>query len=135
MFSFALPKFAALHVNLPTGGSTLLVHAGDGRFLSKVPPIILAGVAPGEQQDMPTQPMGWDGDTLPGDGQANPVVFAFDVKTAAAAVEAAAAAGDTFAQAVVAEMQAAERQIAAQQKLVGNVAAAAPAVNDAKFES
>lgn len=127
MFSFEIPQWAALQVSLPTGGATTLVHVGGGRFLSKVPPIALTGARP----DFPFQqegiPVEWDGTTLPGDKTAHPAVFGFDVMAAARVVQEAAAAGDTFAQAVMAEMEAAQRTLDSREAL--GVMDAAPVVN------
>ena len=119
MFAFNLPKFAALEVSLPTGGGALMVHIGGGRFLSKVPPIALAGLTPaaGDTQSQEGLPLDWDGATLPGDGQARPIYFAFNVAQAQAGLEEAARMGDTFAQKVLAEMQEAEKVLLARQAL------------------
>lgn len=117
MFSYYLPKFAALHVNLPTGGSAILVHKGDGCFVSKVPPIAFAGVSPEPAETVEGLPVGWDGSTLKGDGQAHAVSFVFDVAGAQAAVEAAAAEGDTYAQAVVNELVQVEKMLQARAAL------------------
>lgn len=131
MFKFVLPKFAALHVELPTGGSTLMVHIGDGVFVSKVPPIVLRGVSPEQSQQVEGIPVEWDGVSLPGDGEAHPCVFAFDMKSAGEAVDAAASAGDTYARKVLAEMEHAARTIAAQERLgLGSLSLSAQPAND-----
>lgn len=124
MFSFDLPESAALHVILPTGTETILVHAGGGRFVSKVPPIVLAGlVRAGQEAGAEGVPVAWDGKTLPGDGESQTVAFGFDVQAAAEAVRAAAAEGDTYARAVVAELEHADRTLAARQALLNKSAA------------
>lgn len=127
MFKFDLPAGAALHVFLPTGGETILVHAGEGRFLSKVPPIALAGLArEGEGVGAIGLPVSWDGQTLPGDGPTQPIWFGFDVNAAADAVKAASEGGDTFARAVMAEIEAAQRTLDAREALGVMTPAAAP---------
>lgn len=125
MFSFSLPRFAALVVSLPTGGQTLMLHVGDGKFVSKVPPIVLAGVSPEPMAQVEGLPVGWDGTTLPGNVEAHPTAFVFDVAAAQSAVEAAAASGDTYAQMVMAELRAAEQVLDARTAL--GVMDAAPA--------
>ena len=129
MFAFELPKFAALQVQFPTGGGSLLVHVGGGRFISKVPPIVLAGVVPAAEvaSNIEGIPVTWDGTTLPGDADAQPVYMAFDVASAQGSVEAAAAAGDKFARAVLDEIVQAQRTLEARASL-GMGAAEAPAV-------
>lgn len=132
MFSFDLPKFAALQVSLPTGGGAIMVHVGGGRFISKVPPIALAGLVPAAEpaQNVEGLPVAWDGATLPGDGESAPVYFAFDVASAQRSVEEAAAAGDTFAKAILTELDAAQRTLDARAKL--GVMDAAPAGDDSR---
>lgn len=117
MFSFALPKFAALQVSLPTGGVALFVHMGEGRFLSKVPPIVLAGVTPVESDQTEGLPVGWDASELAGDKPAFPTAFVYDVGGAQKAVEDAAAGGDTFARLILDELEAAQRALDARAAL------------------
>lgn len=117
MFSFSLPKFAALMVSFPTGGHSLLVHVGEGRFVSKVPPIVLAGVSPAPMDQVEGLPVSWDGETIKGDAQAHPMAFVFDVGSAQKAVEDAAAAGDTYARLVMDELEAAQRALDARAAL------------------
>lgn len=132
MFAFDLPKFAALQVQFPTGGGSLLVHLGGGRFVSKVPPIVLAGVVPATEPAVNQEglPVTWDGTSLPGDADAQPVFMAFDVASAQGSVEAAAAAGDKFAQAVLDEIAAAQRTLDAQAALSQQRAEAPTVVDD-----
>jgi hypothetical protein len=117
MFSFDLPKSAALMVALPTGGHAIFVHVGGGRFVSKVPPIVLAGVAREPSAQVEGLPVAWDGETLPGDAEAHPTAFVFDVGSAQAAVERAAAGGDKYAQLVLDELQAAQKTLDAREAL------------------
>lgn len=132
MFAFDLPKFAALQVQFPTGGGSLLVHVGGGRFISKVPPIVLAGAMPATEveQNIEGIPVTWDGTTLPGDADAKPVFMAFDVASAQGALEAAAQAGDKFALAVMAEIEQAQKTIDAQAALAQATKAEPAAVVD-----
>lgn len=119
MFAFDLPRFAALSVSLPTGGGTMMIHVGGGRFIAKVPPLVLAGVSPaaagvGDTEGLPIE---WDGTTLPGDGESRASFFAFDVAAAQRSVEEAAAGGDTFAQKILEELARAEEVLAARAAL------------------
>jgi hypothetical protein len=113
MFAIDLPPGATLVVTLPNGVQTALVHKGGGRFLSKIPPLFVAGVeagpTPAEPQVVQGLPIQWDGTSLPGDGPTYPVLFAFDAVMGMNAVQAAGDAGDTFAKAVLDEMAAAQR--------------------------
>lgn len=99
MFKFSLPKWAVLDVTLPTGVPQRLLHLGDNQFLSVLPPIALAGMAPAGE--VPTAgelfPVGWDSTTF--DGRATVEAFAlnFDVKAAMKALEEAADRGDVAA--------------------------------------
>lgn len=120
MFRITLPIGAALHVNLPTGGATAFVHVGGGEFLTRIPPLLLAGLQASETpRGEPVldqgHAVGWDGKTLPGDKPVQAFVYGFDASAAAAAVEAAAAGGDTFAQQMLGEIEAAEKTLRAQQ--------------------
>lgn len=120
MFRFALPPGAAITVSLPTGGASAFFHIGGGEFLSRVPPLMLAGLrssdaVAGDAELVQGLPVSWDSATLPGDKPAQPLVFGFDATTAGAAVEAAAAAGDTFAVAMLGEIERAEQTLRAQQ--------------------
>lgn len=137
MFSFDLPRFAALQVQFPTGGGSLLVHVGGGRFISKVPPIVLAGVMPAGEvaQNQEQLPVTWDGTTLPGDADAQPVFMAFDVASAQHSVEAAAQAGDTFARAVLDEIAQAQKTIDAQTALALHARTAEPETQTAEPDS
>lgn len=111
MFSFELPVNTAITVDLPTGGATVMVHLGGGRFLSKLPPIALPALSREPEPGAVDVPVTWDGQTLPGDGGAHAGVVTFDVRGAAQAVEAAAKDGDTYAQRVVAQMREAAAEI------------------------
>lgn len=113
MFSFELPVNTAITVNLPTGGVTTFVHVGGGRFLSKLPPIAMPAPAREPIANVEDVPVTWDGQTMPGDGQAHAAVVSFDVRAAAQAVEAASAAGDTYAQRVMEQVREAEAEIRA----------------------
>ena len=101
MFSFVIPRWATLQVQLPTGGASTFVHIGGGRFLSAVPPIAFTGLNPEAPFQMEGIDVTWDGSTLPGDKEAKPCVFGFDLAGAEKAVRAAAERGDTFAQAML----------------------------------
>lgn len=112
MFSFHLPRWASLPVSLPGGQQLLLVHAGDGRFLTQIPPFAMAGVAPEPQAEQVDLPVEWDGTTLPGHQQAHVAVFGFAPGTALQSLTAAAEAGDAYAADVLASMQEAEEVVA-----------------------
>jgi hypothetical protein len=127
MFSFKLPRGAALSVSLPTGGAASFVHVGDGRFVSSVPPIQIDGVRPEGEGGEDMLPVTWDAEFLPAGTSVQAVKFGFDVPGAAGAVEAAAAAGDPHAQHIVGLMKQAEDMIAARAALL-NVAAIAGTV-------
>lgn len=125
MFSFHLPKFAALKVELPTGGEAVMIHVGDGRFVSNLPPLVLAGVDPNiEGVEVRDLPITWDGETLPGHKNVHPALFAFDARGAAEAVEKAAAGGDTFALQVMERLNQAEKMLDARSLLADPEAAA-----------
>jgi hypothetical protein len=112
MFTFELPKHAAIKVELPTGGDAIMIHLGDGRFGSNMPPLVLAGVSVVADTEVTGLQVGWDSGALPPDVYS--AIFAFDVAGAAAAVESAAAAGDVKAVEVVGKMREAEQMLAAQ---------------------
>lgn len=137
MFAFDLPKFAALQVQFPTGGGGLLVHIGGGRFISKVPPIVLAGVMPAGEvaQNQENIPVTWDGTTLPGDADAQPVFMAFDVASAQHSVESAAQTGDKFALAVLDEIAQAQKTLDAQAAMAAQRQEPAAVVDGASVSS
>lgn len=124
MFSFSLPKGAALHVELPTGGSAILVHEGDGQFVSAVPPLVLVGMDPTTEQHVTGLPVAWDSSRFKLDGEAKACVFEFDAAGAQKAVEDCAALGDQSAIAMLERIKSAEKQLELQQK-VGLAPAAA----------
>lgn len=122
MFSIDLPAGACLAVTLPNGTQTAFVHAGGGRFLSKVPPLFMHAARPGpapEVPDLTPLPISWDGVTLPGDGPTHGAVIVFDAAAGMAALQAAGDAGDTFAKAVLDEVAAAQRTMEARMSLAG----------------
>ena len=133
MFSFDLPKDAALVVSLPTGATTVFVHIGGGRFLSKIPPIALAGVraGAGDFAEVEGPELGWDGVTLPGDAPTHPVAIRFAAAPAMDAVKAAGERGDTYALAVLAEIAAVTRILEAREGLAGMLSATAEAARAA----
>ena len=114
MFKIDLPEMAILNVALPTGGMAAFVHLGGGRFLSGLPPVMLGGVSLESEATHEGLPVEWDGSVFPVDAQAHPVAFVFDAIGAQRAVEAAAAAGDPGAVAMMEQIQAAEKQLEAQ---------------------
>lgn len=99
MFAFDLPKFASMSVALPTGGSAIFVHVGEGRFISNVPPIAMAGISAVKDEVVTGVPLGWDSDALP--VVSHGATFVFDIAGAATAVEEAAGKGDTKAREIM----------------------------------
>lgn len=126
MFKFTMPRHAAIKVELPTGGEAIMIHTGEGRFVTNMPPLVLAGVAVVEGQEVTGLPIGWDSGALPED--LHHAIFAFDAAGAARAVEAAAAAGDVKAREVVDRLADAEKMLAARERLGLVPAAAQPEV-------
>jgi len=117
MFKFTLPKGAALHVDLPTGGSAIFVHDGDGKFLSTVPPLVLVGMDRDTEQHVSGLPVEWDSSKFQLSGDAKACVFEFDAASAQQAVETAAAAGDASAATMLERIKAAEKQLDLQRKV------------------
>jgi hypothetical protein len=113
MFAFDLPRHAAIKVELPTGGEAIMIHVGGGRFVTNMPPLVLAGVSAVEGEEVTGLPMDWDSGALPHD--LHSAFFAFDTIGAARAVEVAAAAGDVSAQGVLTRMRDAEKMLAARE--------------------
>lgn len=101
MFSFELPKGAALAVQSPTGGTLVMVHKGDGQFVSDLPPLVLMGVSSAAEQRVEGLPIGWDGDSFPVGGPQHQCTFQFDAVAASRAVEIAAAQRDPAAMAML----------------------------------
>lgn len=99
MFKFNLPKWAILDVTLPTGVSQRLLHMGEGEFVSVLPPIALAGMAPAGAAPTADElhPVGWDSTTFDGRTTVEGFPVSFDVKAAMAALQAAADRGDVAA--------------------------------------
>lgn len=99
MFKFSLPKWTVLDVTLPTGVSQRLLHLGDGQFLSVLPPIAMAAMAP--VGEVPTagelQPVSWDSTTIDSRSNVEGFTVTFDVKGALAALEEASDRGDVAA--------------------------------------
>ena len=116
MFCLDLPINAAIRVELPTGGTAIMIHLGGGRFATNLPPLALAGVSEVKDGAPVTDlPVTWDSGALPAELHA--ALFVFDAQGAARAVEAAAAAGDANAKAVVDRMADAEKMLAAREKV------------------
>ena len=116
MFCLDLPTNAAINVELPTGGAAIMIHLGGGRFATNLPPLVLAGVSEVKDGAPVTDlPVTWDSGALPAELHA--ALFVFDAQGAARSVEAAAAAGDANAKAVVDRMADAEKMLAAREKV------------------
>lgn len=99
MFSFQLPRGAIVTATTPDGVTLSLLHAGNGSFLSQVPPTVMAGIEmAGETPYAAGVPVTWDGATVPGDGDVQGCLFGFNVHSARDALFSAANAGDSFAQ-------------------------------------
>lgn len=99
MFKFDLPAHAVIDVTLPTGAVARLLHLGNGQFVSEVPPIALALLAPGlpplEQNPAPV-PMVWLRDNAK-QAYTQPGIIMFDVQGAMQSVAKAEADGDVGA--------------------------------------
>lgn len=123
MFSFSLPKGAALLVASPTGGELLIVHKGDGQFLSDLPPLVLLGVSADAEQHVDGLPVGWDGESFPVGPTPHHCTFMFDAVSASRAVEIAAAQRDPAAIAMLERLADADKVLKAREA-VGMVKAA-----------
>ena len=99
MFNFSLPKWTVLDVTLPTGVPQRLLHLGDGQFLSALPPIAMAAMAPVDAVPIAGElhPVDWDSKTFDGRATVEAFTVSFDVKSAMAALDAAADRGDVAA--------------------------------------
>lgn len=115
MFAFNMPRFAAINVRLSTGCEAIMIHVGDGRFVTNIPPLILSGVSSVEGEVTSDLPVTWDSGALP--VEFHSATFVFDAKGAAHAVEAAAAAGDADAKSVMGSLADAEKMLAAREKV------------------
>lgn len=107
MFAFDLPKNALIKVELPTGGDVLMIHLGLGRFVSSLPPLVLVGVSPFENEQVAGLPVTWDSEAIKLDGL-HQAMFGFDHIGCANSVERAAAAGDEQALEMLEKMRAAD---------------------------
>lgn len=99
MFKFSLPKWTVLDVTLPTGVSQRLLHLGDGQFLSVLPPIAMAAMAPSGEVPIAGElhPVSWDSATMDSRASVEGFMATFDVKGAMAALDEAADRGDVAA--------------------------------------
>lgn len=88
-----MPKHSMIKVELPTGGDVLMIHLGFGRFVSSLPPLVLVGVSPVENEQVAQLPVVWDSEAIKLDGL-HQAMFGFDHIGCANSVERAAAAGD-----------------------------------------
>lgn len=128
MFAFNLPERAGLLVKLPTGGEAMMVHVGGGRFISRVPPLVLHGPGlPGEDFLREGLPLEWDSTTLKQGVDVGLATFVFDAAGGQRAIEEAAAAGDAEAKGVLEELNAAQRQMEARDLLMRRKVGDAPA--------
>jgi len=101
MFSFSLPKGAALVVSAPTGGQQVFVHKGDGQFVSDLPPLVLLGMSADAEQKVEGLPVAWDSESFPHGAPTHQCTFMFDAVAASRAVEIAAAQRDPEAMALM----------------------------------
>ena len=123
MFSFDLPMYAAMKVQLPTGGDAMMIHLGAGRFVSNVPPLVLVAVTADPGQGIKDVALTWDSKCLPAD--VHHTTFGFDLVGAQRSLEAAAAAGDELAREVMSKLTAAEAMLEADEARVEHEAAGA----------
>lgn len=121
MFSFDLPKHAAIKVELPTGGEAVMIHLGGGRFVSNVPPLVLVAVSEVQGEAIDDVALTWDSKCLPAD--VHHTTFGFDLVGAQRSLEAAAAAGDERAREVMGKLTAAEAMLEADEARVEHEAA------------
>lgn len=121
MFSFDLPKHAAIKVNLPTGGDAVMIHLGGGRFVSNIPPLVLVAVSAVKDEGIKDVPLVWDSKCLPAD--LHHITFDFDLVGAQRSLEAAAAAGDELAREVMGKLTAADAMLEANEARVEHEAA------------
>ena len=117
MFSFELPEGAVLVVASPTGGNLLMVHKGDGQFVSDLPPLVLVGVSSAAEQHVEGLPVGWDGDSFPVGGTQHQCTFLFDSVSATRAVEIAAAQRDPAAMAMLERLADADKVLKARESI------------------
>lgn len=123
MFSFSLPKGAALLVTSPTGGQLMMIHKGDGQFVSDLPPLVMLGVSAEAEQKVEGLPVAWDADTFPHGCATHQCTFLFDAVGASRAVEIAAAQRDPAAIAMLERLADADKVLKARES-VGMVKAA-----------
>lgn len=121
MFAFDLPKHSMIKVELPTGGEVLMIHLGFGRFVSNLPPLVLVGVSPVENEQVAQLPVVWDSEAIKLDGLHH-ALFGFDHVGCANSVERAAAAGDERALEMLEKLREADAALAALDALVEAVA-------------
>lgn len=107
MFKFPIPVGAVLTVKSPTGGDQSMVHAGNGVFISDLPPLMMPGY--GVAPETKTR-VDWVSITLE---QAPPVTHVFDAAGAAEAVKEAASLGDVEAGLMLRRMERLDDVIAA----------------------
>lgn len=106
MFTFPLPKWSMLLVNTPDGAVMPLVHLGGGQFASPMPPIRFQAMAPTIADLVgDLQPVAWDSSAFGEKVEGVPSQVLYDVKSAYAALEIAAEAGDAVAAGTLARLQ------------------------------
>lgn len=116
MFGFDLPKYALLTVEQPNGGHVIMVHMGDGRFIAKVPPLVVGAlVPPGVELSKDPIPFTWD-NGLEGEGY-SAGAFVFDAKGAGELINEQAANGNEFAVNLLTKCAEAEKMMIARDKL------------------
>lgn len=121
MFSFDLPKHAAIKVQLPTGGDAVMIHLGGGRFVANVPPLVLVAVSAVKDEGIKDVALTWDSKCLP--AELHHTTFGFDLVGAQRSLEAAAAAGDERAREVIGKLTAAEAMLEADEASKAHAAA------------
>jgi hypothetical protein len=109
VFSFSLPKGAALVVSAPTGGEQVFIHKGDGQFVSDLPPLVLLGISKDAVDNVDGLPVAWDADSFPFGAATHQCTFMFDAVAASRAVEIAAAQRDPAAVAMIERMADADK--------------------------
>lgn len=113
MFKFKIPAGAMLRVQLPTGGEQLMMHMGEGEFVSEIPPLMLNLLSTTLEDAPEVQPVSWDSSMY---GKAAvPMMARYDAVMAMDAVKAAAEGGDELAVAMLEKIAAGAEKLDAAQ--------------------
>lgn len=106
MFKFDLPKWALLPVVTPEGSTHVMVHVGNGQFVSQLPPVAINTCQPlDEPEPEGLAPVTWDSGVLDAEVRVSRAMF--DAAGAAEALRKAADSGDVTAITTQARLKAA----------------------------